>query len=161
MNLPALGQRIGTLCRRLGASVLPALPVLTRVVIGTAFLRTGLGKWRNFESTIQFFTELGIPAPTANAAMVATVELVGGILLLLGAGTRAVAVMLSGTMVVALLTADRGALFDALGLGSTGLTDVVPLVFLLFLAWLLAMGAGPLSVDHAFARRTAAAPAAA
>ncbi len=129
-------------------------PLLTRLVLGETFLLTGLGKWRNFANTTDFFAELGIPVPAANAALVATVELVGGICLMLGLGTRLAAVLLSSTMVVALLTADRGALLTALSFsGERGLTDVVPLVFLMLLAWLIAFGPGRLSVEHLLSRR--------
>ncbi len=133
-------------------------PVVTRLVLGEAFFFTGLGKWRNFGNTVDFFASLGLPLPAANAAMVATIEMLGGICLILGLGTRLSAALLSSTMVVALATADRGSLFAALPPGgASGLTEVVPFAFLLFLLWIVAAGSGPLSVDRVLARRRAAA----
>ena len=130
-------------------------PTLTRLVLGLAFLQTGLGKWRHFDNTIAFFTDLGLPMPAANAALVSSVELIGGACLVLGLSTRLFALLLSSTMVVALLTADRADFLAALGMqGDQGLTDVVPFVFLLFLLWLAGFGAGPLSLDRVFASRT-------
>ena len=129
-------------------------PLLTRLVLGETFVLTGLGKWRNFSNTTDFFAGLGIPVPAANAALVATVELVGGACLVLGLGTRVAALLLSSTMVVALITADRAALLNALSFsGETGLTDVVPLVYGMFLLWLIGFGAGPISADGMLAHR--------
>lgn len=133
---------------RAAATVHAWIPVATRLLMGQAFLLTGLGKWRHLERTAEFFASSGIPAPGANAVLVASVELVGGICLLAGFATRTAALLLAGTMVVALATADSGTLAQALTFsGDRGLTDVTPLVFLLFLVWLFAAGSGRASVD--------------
>ncbi len=122
--------------------------IATRLVLGYSFALTGLGKLRHFDNTVEFFTSLGIPFATANAGFVAGLELVGGVALMMGLGTRAFAALLSSTMVVALLTADGGTLVDAvLQRESVALTDVTPLVFLVFLLWLIGSGAGKLSAD--------------
>src|SRR6266853_6025836 len=78
-------------------------PLLTRVVLGEAFFLTGRGKLENFDRTVSFFSDIGLPFAQANAAFVSTLELVGGICLMLGFGTRIFSFLLSGTMVVALL----------------------------------------------------------
>ena len=62
------------------------------------------------ERTVGFFTDLGIPFPAANAAFIARLEFYGGMLLIVGLGTRIVASLLGSTMVVALMTADKEAL---------------------------------------------------
>ncbi|MGE5234875.1 MAG: DoxX family protein [Acidobacteriota bacterium] len=124
-------------------------PLATRIVIGLGFLQTGLGKWQHFDRTVSFFAGLGIPMPTANAAVVATLEVVGGGALVVGLMTRLFAAGLSTTMVVALLTADRDAFLSSWGWASaTSPTDVVSFVFLLFLLWLVFLGPGTLSVDR-------------
>jgi putative oxidoreductase len=137
---------------RLSLGVLTALsslaPLLTRLVIGWAFHLTGNGKLEHFDRTVEFFTGLNIPMPALNAAFVSRLESWGGLLLMAGLGTRFVALMLSSTMVVALLTADRMAFVGALkGTGDAGLTDVSSFVFLLFLLWLIFFGPGLLSLD--------------
>jgi putative oxidoreductase len=142
----------------LSARVLAALaflaPLLTRLVVGWAFHLTGNGKLENFERTVDFFTSLEIPLPALNAAFVARLECWGGLLLIAGLGTRLVAFMLSGTMVVALMTADRMTFVGALkGTGDAGLTDVSAFVFLLFLLWLVFFGPGLLSLDALLFRR--------
>ncbi len=68
---------------RAAALAAPFAPLLARLVFGQAFAQTGYGKLTNFAATTSFFQELGIPAPAANAAIVGTVELLGGICLLL------------------------------------------------------------------------------
>ena len=81
--------------------------ILTRLVVGFAFYDSGGGKLKDIEKTVNFFTELGIPFPELNAAFVSRLEYYGGMLLLVGALTRITALLLSSTMIVALLTADR------------------------------------------------------
>lgn len=138
----ALGHR--------GADALrPLAPLLTRLVIGVAFFHAGLGKWHHFERTVGFFANIGIPAPAANAAFVSTIEVVGGLALILGVATRLFAFLLSPVMLVAMVTADRSDIAEAFSRESDkGLTDVAPLVFLMFLLWLVAFGAGPVSIDR-------------
>jgi putative oxidoreductase len=134
--------------------VRPLAPLLTRLVIGHAFVQTGVGKWQNFSDTVDFFRSIGLPAPAANAAFIASLEVVGGAALILGLGTHLFSALLSSTMVVALLTADRESFVGAItGSSDKTLTDVLPIVFLMPLVWLIAFGAGPLSVDDLFSRR--------
>jgi putative oxidoreductase len=128
-------------------------PLLTRLVMGQAFHQTGSGKITNFANTVSFFTDLGIPLPEANAFFVSRLEYWGGLLLIVGLATRLVAAGLASTMVVALATADRQTFLEALrGAGDSGLTDVVPFVYLLFLVWLVLAGPGKLSLDAILAR---------
>jgi putative oxidoreductase len=129
-------------------------PLATRIVVGLGFVQTGLGKWQHFERTAGFFASLGIPMPAANAALVATLELVGGTALVLGFLTRLFAAGLSTTMVVALLTADRHAFLSSWSPASASSpTDVASFVFLLFLLWLVFLGPGAVSVDRWLRRR--------
>lgn len=135
--------------RRVAINAQPAIAFITRLVIGYAFVQSGTGKWKHFSNTVAFFASIKIPFPVANAAFIASLECIAGVLLIVGLATRLSSALLSSTMVVALLTADRGAFVDAvLGRGDGTITDVVPFVFLLFLAWLVAFGAGRLSIDQ-------------
>jgi putative oxidoreductase len=128
-------------------------PLATRVVIGLAFFHTGLGKWRHFERTVQYFGSLGIPFPTFNAGLVASMELVGGTLLIAGLLTRVMAAGLSSTMVVALLTADTHAFLSSWSSASDlSPTDVASFTFLLFLLWLVLKGPGVVSLDTLLAK---------
>ena len=131
---------------RLANSLQPIAALLTRLVVGWAFI--GRGKWEHFENTTKFFTDIGIPAPAANAAFIASLELVGGAMLMVGFGTRIFAALLSATMIVALMTADRQSLIDALHGSDKGLLGVDPLLPLLCFGWLVAFGAGAISIDR-------------
>lgn len=128
-------------------------PLATRIVIGLAFFQAGSGKFRNFEGVVGFFDSLGIPFPTFNAGLVASMETVGGVMLILGLFTRFCAAGLSVTMAVALLTADTADFLASWG-GASQLspTDVTAFTFLLFLLWLVFYGAGALSLDAALRR---------
>jgi len=123
-------------------------PLATRLVIGLAFFQAGTGKFRNFENVIGFFDSLGIPFPAFNAGLVASMETVGGVMLIFGLLTRFFASGLTVTMVVALLTADTSDFLASWG-GASQMspTDVTAFTFLLFLLWLVFYGAGKLSLD--------------
>jgi len=123
-------------------------PLATRIVIGLAFFQAGTGKFRHFENVVGFFQGLGIPFPAFNAGLVATMETVGGLMLIFGLFTRFFAAGLSVTMVVALLTADTANFLASWG-GASEIspTDVTAFTFLLFLLWLIFYGAGKLSLD--------------
>jgi len=128
---------------------------LTRLVAGFAFYDSGKGKLENMENTVGFFTGLGIPFPEANAAFVARLEYYGGMLLLLGLLTRLTALLLSSTMIVALLTAHREDLTGALTrTGEIALSDLPPFVLGVLLSWLVVKGPGALSLDRLIQRAT-------
>jgi putative oxidoreductase len=138
-------QRIAGIGLTVTGAIAFLAPLLTRLVIGQAFYYTGHGKLTNFDRTVSFFTDLGIPFPALNAGFVSTIECVGGICLILGLGTRIFSLLLSGSMVVALLTADKQTFIDKF---PADITDVTPFVYLLFLIWLVLFGSGPISLDR-------------
>jgi putative oxidoreductase len=141
-------KRAVALALRVAAALSFLAPLLTRVFVGHTFFLTGRGKWQHFENTVVFFTGLGLPFPQASAALVATLELVGGLLLIVGLLTRVVSAGLLSTMVVALLTADKERFLESLDPASNiGPFDVSPFPFLLFFLWLALHGPGPLSLD--------------
>ena len=153
MPAPARIQQAAKLGLKLAAVLAFLAPLATRVVVGWAFYLTGSGKWAHFDNTVTFFTELGIPFPQANAAFVSTLELVGGICLILGLFTRLMATGLASTMVVALLTADKARFVESWSTASeVSPTDISAFVFLLFFLWLALYGPGALSLDRLLAR---------
>ncbi len=82
----------------------PLLIAMLRIWFGYGFFKAGSGKLQNIATTANYFGDLGIPLPTINAWMAGTTECVGGILLLLGVGSRLVAIPLIFTMLVAYST---------------------------------------------------------
>jgi len=85
-----------------GTSTLEWGSLPLRVALGLIFAHSGWGKWRRgISGTGRWMESLGVPFPQLNARMVATLELVGGLLLLVGLGTHWVAIPLAANMVVA------------------------------------------------------------
>ncbi|WP_158819513.1 DoxX family protein [Granulicella sp. S156] len=123
-----------------------------RLYWGWQFAQTGWGKLHNLAKITDFFTSLNIPFPAANAHFVASLELVGGILLILGLGSRAIGLLLTINMLVAYGTADREALFAIFSdPGKFYVAD--PYTFLFASAMVLVFGAGLFSVDALLAKR--------
>lgn len=148
MPAPAVVRRAAALGLKVTGWLAFLPPLLTRLVIGYAFYQTGSGKLANPERIVEFFTGLGIPFPAANAAFISRLEFYGGMLLIVGLFTRLVSCLLGATMTVALLTADKADFLVALaGTSDKGLTDVVPVVYGLFLLWLIVFGPGLASLD--------------
>lgn len=122
------------------------LLLILRVCIGLAFMQTGYEKFMNMATTTQFFESLGIPLAFYMANLVAGVELVGGIMLLIGFAARLAAIPLAVTMIVAYLTAHRVAIVNFLD--DPGLfTEQMPFLYLLTSLFVLAFGPGFFSVD--------------
>ena len=103
----SLATRLSEKALHFASSLAFLAPLLTRLILGFAFYQTGSGKWSDLDKPTAFFSDLGIPFPRANATFIATLELVGGICLMLGLGTRIFALLLSGSMAVALLQLTR------------------------------------------------------
>lgn len=117
-------------------------PTLARLTVGLVFIGTGWGKLHSLGDVTDFFASLHIPAPGFNARLAASTEFFGGILVLIGLGTRLAALALGFTMVVAIITAKRA---DITGL--TALVGFEEWSYLVFFIWLAVAGAGPLSLD--------------
>lgn len=117
-------------------------PLAVRLSLGAVFLGTGWGKLHNLGQVTSFFTELGIPFPAVQAAVVSGIELVGGTLIILGLLTRFAAVPLLGTMVVAILTAKRPEIE-----GIRSLLAFEESTYLAGFLWLTVAGAGKASLD--------------
>src|ERR1017187_4327826 len=83
--------------------------LIIRLYWGWQFFLTGKGKLLNLDRTAAYFATLNIPAPKLNAIMAGSTECFGGLLLLLGLGSRIVTVPLIFTMIVAYLTAESEA----------------------------------------------------
>jgi putative oxidoreductase len=125
-----------------------------RVVVGTIFIAHGWLKLSSFgiAGTAHFMGGLGIPMPQVAAVAIITLEIVGGIALILGGATRLFAAFLAADMLGAIFFAKRNAGFFApngweleLALCAASIT-------------LALIGAGGVSLDAARHSRRATAP---
>lgn len=82
-------------------------PVVLRLALGAVFIAHGLPKLLSPAMVAGFFGQLGLPAPYVTAIFIGLVEAVGGLLLIVGFGTRVAAALLAATMLVAILMAKR------------------------------------------------------
>ena len=75
-----------------------------RMILGLIFFIHGYSKFQGgIDNTVGFFDSLGIPG--FMAYVVATIELVGGLAVILGIGTRIISTLFAVIMVVAIFTA--------------------------------------------------------
>jgi putative oxidoreductase len=83
------------------------LLLAVRLYWGWQFAQTGWGKLQHLPKVANFFASLGIPAPALSAAAISRLELIGGIGLAIGIGSRLWGLLLTGDMLGAYLTAGR------------------------------------------------------
>jgi putative oxidoreductase len=141
--------RLRGLADRIGRSLAWLPPALARLGVGLVFAQSGWGKLHDLESVASFFTELGLPAPMFQAALVSLTELICGSMILLGLASRFAAVPLIVTMLVAIATAlwpQVDSLASLFGLSET--------LYIVLLLWIATAGPGPISLD-ALAERVA------
>src|SRR5580658_6703414 len=123
-----------------------------RLYWGWQFAQTGWGKMHNIPKITGFFTSLNIPFPAFNAHFVSGLEFFGGLLLILGLGTRLIGFLLAVNMLVADLTAHHDALVSIFSdPGKFYVAD--PYTFLFASLMVLIFGAGVLSLDALIVKR--------
>jgi len=126
--------------------------LVVRLYWGWQLVQTGWGKLHNIAKITTFFTSLSIPFPALNAHFIAGLEFFGGILLILGLGTRLVGLLMAANMFVAYWTADREALGSIFSdPGKFYVAD--PFTFLFASVIVLIFGAGFLSLDYMIRKR--------
>lgn len=139
---------------RLLATRAPRATILVRVAVGAVFLSEGIQKFLYADTLgVGRFAKIGIPFPALTAPFVGVVEIVCGALVLAGLGTRLAAAPLVGVMLVALGTTKVPILLQKgfFAMAHEARTDWAMLLGLLFL---IAVGAGPWSVDGRAQPRT-------
>ena len=78
--------------------------LIIRFMAGTVFMWEGLLKFVYVNQGVGRFTKLGFPYPETTAHFVATAEIIGGLLLILGLFTRITAFYFITQMIVAVLS---------------------------------------------------------
>ncbi|GLS14930.1 MULTISPECIES: DoxX family protein [Hydrogenophaga] len=77
------------------------LSLIGRVLLAILFVPAGFGKIAGFSGTVGYATAMGMPLPTVGVAIALVIELVGGLALLVGFGTRVAAIALAVFTLVA------------------------------------------------------------
>ena len=111
---------------------------LLRIAAGLSFLEHGTGKLLGFPAGLPFIDKM----PTGLMYLTGTMELIGGVLIVLGLFTRPVAFILSGFMAAAYFMAHFPmSFFPAVNMGETAL------LYCFIFLYLAAAGPGPWSID--------------
>jgi putative oxidoreductase len=146
---------LGTAYRRFqlaSAGLQSPLLLLIRLYWGWQFSQSGWGRLHHLSNATDFFTSLHIPFPGATVIFVSVLEFIGGILFILGLGTRLVGFLLSVDMIVAYFTASLDAL--AAIISDPGkFYGADPFTFLAASLILFTFGPGRFSLDYWFFRR--------
>jgi len=77
------------------------LSLVGRILLAFLFLPAGIGKLTGFAGTVGYIASVGLPLPQVAAAIALVVEIVGGIALIVGFGTRFAALALAVFTLVA------------------------------------------------------------
>ncbi len=124
-----------------------------RLYWGWQFFGDGRGKLLHLQHIAEYFGhDLHIPFPYFNALLASTTECVGGLFLLVGLGSRLVAVPLIFTMVVAYLTAEIETVKHIFSNPDKFVT-ADPFLYLLASVIILVFGPGVFSLDWLLAGR--------
>jgi len=152
--------------RKLFESRGPAAVILIRIIVGGIFLSEGIQKFLYAEDLAGGrFARIGIPAPQVMGPFVSAVEVVCGVLIIIGLLTRLAAIPLIVDMLVAITTTKVPILlghgfwrFSVAKLPSYGFWPMLheartDFAMLLGSIFLLLVGAGAWSVDARLGRR--------
>jgi putative oxidoreductase len=126
--------------------------LVVRLYWGWQLVQSGWGKLHHLDKITDYFTSLNIPLPAISAHFVSGLEFVGGLLLIVGLGSRLIGLMLTVNMLVAYWTADREALFAVFS-DPGKFYNADPYTFLFAAAMVLVFGAGLFSADAMLKRR--------
>ena len=134
-----------------------------RAITGSVFVVSGLLKFLYENQGVGRFTKIGLPSPELVAPFVGAVEIVFGTLLMVGLFTRVAAIPLAIDMVVAIATTKMPLLFGAgpepvaaapkTGFLAFAYQARLDMTMLVACGYLVAVGAGILSLDAWLARR--------
>ncbi len=124
-------------------------PLVVRLIVGTIMAAHGwqklVGGPANFG---QFLAELGVPLPILMGFVVTFVELVGGILLIVGLFSRLAALLLTINLAVAILLVKVNV--GLIAPPQAGAGAELDLALIAGFVVILLAGPGGLSLDHAF-----------
>lgn len=158
-TLKSYAHKADTFLNSLGTHLQSAVLLGLRLTWGWSLLESGYGHLTHVQKTVEAFRGWGIPFPTANVYLSGTMELLGGLLLILGLAARWVSVPLVFNFLVAYATASRDTLKQVLlgpghleGYDAFIADAAFPMLALAFL--ILAFGPGRWSLDSVLSHRS-------
>ena len=126
--------------------------LVVRLYWGVQLAQNGWGKLHNLGRVTEFFSSLGLPAPGFTATFVASVELVGGIMLAIGLLSRFFGLVITIDMLMAYIMGDREAFLSFFSdPGKFYVAD--PYTFLFAALLILIFGPGKVALDTLLLRR--------
>jgi putative oxidoreductase len=114
--------------------------LLVRLGTGIVFVAFGIGKFTSHASEVASFRTYGLPGPDAFVYAIGGLELVGGLLLVVGFGTRIAALLLAGDMFAAIIV-------SGIGQGEV-ISLTLAVAQLAGMLWILWIGPGRLALAH-------------
>lgn len=120
--------------------------LLVRLYWGWQFVQTGWGKLHALPHVTQFFASLNLPFPGPTAVFVSWLELIGGVLLIVGLFSRFVGLLLAFDMFVAYVASDMTAL-RAVFSDPGKFYNADPYTFLFASLMILIFGPGKFAID--------------
>ena len=123
-----------------------AFLLFIRVYWGGQLAHNGWGKLHNLEKVTEYFQSINVPMPGITAHMVAGLELVGGILLFVGLGSRLISAVLTVNLLAAYWFGDHDAFLSFISDPGT-FYAAAPFTFLFVTVIVLLFGPGIFSLD--------------
>lgn len=148
VSLGAINARF----RAAASSLQSPFLLLVRLYWGWQFAQAGWGRLHHIPQATQYFASLHIPFPGANVVFISSLEFVGGILLILGLGSRWISLLLACDMIVAYFAGDPEALHAILS-DPGKFYNADPFTFLFASLLVLIFGPGRWALDWLLRKR--------
>ncbi len=139
---------------RIASTLQSPMLLAVRLYWGWQFALSGWGKLHRLDKMTSYFTTLDLPMPALTAAFVSGIEFIGGLLLILGLGSRLVGLLLTAAMSVAYLTAQRQELLSVFS-DPAKFYNADPFTFSFAALLVLVFGPGRFSLDFFISRLVA------
>ncbi len=125
----------------------PLALLLLRLGWGWELIESGYGHLTHLPDTVSYFNSLHIPYPKINAIVSGSTEFVGGVLLMLGLGARAICIPLFFNFCVAFATASHDNVVHIFSQDASKIVDDTAYPFLITSLVILTIGPGLFSLD--------------
>ena len=133
-----------------GTGKLRDIPLLLfRLILAVGFYEPAMMKVKNLSGVAEWFGSMNYPLPMISASISMVTEVSGIVLLILGLGSKLIAMPMMFIMVIATFTVHISNGFPA---GDNGFE--IPLYYFLMLFALVVYGSGKYSVDYLISKRS-------